>query len=91
MWHSTRNERKMKNKGSKDKLSSKQIKELKKILRLSPMFHVQGKLGDFFDYYLLCEATARKLIFFKTGKTSKILYISSIESAVKYYFSSQLT
>jgi len=82
---------KRKNKVNKDKLSAKQIKELKKILRLSPMFHVQGKLGDFFDYYLMCEVTARKLIFFKTGKTSQTLYINSIDSTVKHYFPSQYT
>ena len=48
---------------NKKTLTSQEIKELKKILRLNPNFSVQGKLGDFFDYYLLCEVTARKLIY----------------------------
>lgn len=80
---------KRKNKVSKDELSAKQIKELKKFLNLSPMFHVLGKVDDFFDYYLLCEVTARKLIFFQTGKTSQTLYTKSINSAVKHYFPNQ--
>ena len=91
MRHSKRNEMTRKNKESKNKLSAKQIKELKKIIGLSPKFHVQGKLGDFFDNYLLCEVTARKIIFFKTGKTSQNLYIKSIKSAAKHYFPSQNT
>ena len=71
---------------NKKTLTSQEIKELKKILRLNPNFSVQGKLGDFFDYYLLCEVTARKLIYYKKKKNNTILYISSIISAMKHFF-----
>ena len=53
-------------KNRKFQLTTQQNKELKKILRLNPNFSAQGKLGDFFDSYLLCDATARKLVYYKT-------------------------
>lgn len=70
----------------KEQLTGQQIKELKKILRLNPNFSAQGKLGEFFDSYLLCEATARKLVHYKTGKDNITLYTTSIESAIKRFF-----
>lgn len=70
----------------KEELTGPQKKELKKILRLNPNFSAQGKLGEFFDSYLLCEATARKLIHYKTGKDNITLYIQSIDSALKRFF-----
>lgn len=76
---------------SKKTLSKAQIKELKKIRRLVPKFSCQGNLGEFFDNYLVCEATARKLVYYKTGKKSIILYIRSIESALKYYYPKNYT
>ena len=75
----------------KKELSTAQKKEIKKVLRLIPNFATQGKLGIFFDYYLLCEATARKLFFYKTGKDSITLYTNSIESALKHYFSNEFS
>ncbi|PLB85258.1 hypothetical protein C0T31_11845 [Dysgonamonadaceae bacterium] len=70
----------------KEELTGPQKKELKKILRLNPNFSAQGKLGEFFDSYLLCEATARKLIYYKTGKDHITLYTKSIDSALKRFF-----
>ena len=53
---------------------------------MNPNFSAQGKLGEFFDSYLLCEATARKLVYYKTGKDNITLYTSSIDSALKRFF-----
>jgi hypothetical protein len=75
----------------KEQLTGKQIKELKKILRLNPNFSAQGKLGEFFDSYLLCEATARKLVHYKTGKDNITLYTTSIDSAIKQFFPSNFS
>lgn len=69
----------------KEGLTGLQKKELKKILKLNPNFSAQGKLGEFFDSYLLCEATARKLIYYKTGKDNITLYTKSIDSALKRF------
>ena len=67
--------------------STKQKKEIKKILNRTPGFSKQGQLGEFFDKYLLCEALARKIIEYKKGKSDKFetLNYTSIESALKFY------
>lgn len=70
----------------KEQLTGHQKKGLKKILRLNPNFSAQGKLGEFFDSYLLCEATARKLVHYNTGKDNITLHTSSIDSALKRFF-----
>lgn len=43
-------------------LTEKRKTELKKITNQSPGFISQGDLGTFFDLYLVCESTARKII-----------------------------
>ena len=45
-------------------LSDKQIKELKDIATLAPGFNKQGKLGTFFDLWLVCEVLAKKHIMY---------------------------
>lgn len=50
----------MKNKNME--LTEKRKTELKKITNQSPGFISQGDLGTFFDLYLVCESTARKII-----------------------------
>jgi len=76
----------MKKSKKKQCLSVVQKNELSKIISRMPNFSSQGSLGVFFDYYLVCEATARKLIYYKTGSDANILVITSIKAAVTLYF-----
>lgn len=52
-------------------LSANRKAELKKITIQSPGFKCQGDLGCFFDLFLVCEATARKLISYYKNENSK--------------------
>lgn len=52
-------------------LSANRKAELKKITIQSPGFKCQGDLGYFFDLFLVCEATARKLIFYYNIENSR--------------------
>lgn len=67
-------------------LTPKEIRELRKIVQQKPGFSAQGNVGRFFDLYLLCEATARKLVYYKTRKNSQILNIDSIKSTINLFF-----
>ena len=71
-------------------LTPQEIKELKKIVRQNPGFSAQGNLGIFFDLYLVCEATARKLIYYKKKKNPEGLNINSIISCVNLFFPNKL-
>ena len=64
-------------------LSPQQKRELKKITTLSPNFKAQGKLGEFFDLYLVCESTAKKFLEFTGYKTYQV---NSIQKIIEKYF-----
>jgi hypothetical protein len=72
-------------------LKSNHFNELQKIIKQKPNFSVQGSLGEFFDLYLVCEATARKIVSYNSGTSSKELHFASIMSAVNTYFPNKLT
>ena len=64
---------------------------LQRIINNQPNFKQQGKLGDFFDLYLVCEATARKLIFYSTSRGSSDSFkVHIIESSTMTFFPSKI-
>jgi len=70
-------------------LNTQRKTELKKITNQSPGFNSQGELGVFFDLFLVCEATARKLIVYykkEISKTeSKIYTINEVKAALNLF------
>lgn len=53
----------------KTDLSDKQLKELKEITNHAPGFNKQGKVGSFFDLWLVCEVLAKKYIMYHKQDT----------------------
>lgn len=70
-------------------LSENRKAELKKITMQCPGFSCQGNLGYFFDLFLICEATARKLIFYYKKETfrteSQIYTIKEVKAALNLF------
>jgi len=70
-------------------LNEKRKAELKKITNQSPGFRCQGDLGYFFDLFLVCEATARKLISYYKNEISKsenqIYTITEVKAALSFF------
>ena len=71
-------------------LNAQQLLELKKITNSKPGFSLQGKLGEFFDLYLVCEVTARKLVYYNVREKRKKLRVDSIKSAIETFVPNDL-
>jgi hypothetical protein len=68
-------------------LNRQQRNELQRIINNQPNFKLQGILGEFFDLYLVCEATAKKLIYYNTGSDLLNSYrVDMIESSAILFF-----
>jgi hypothetical protein len=65
------------------KLTSGQQTVIVRIKSEAPDFKQQGKLGEFFDLFLVCEATAKKLINYAGYNDYNI---TNIQRAMSMYF-----
>ncbi len=71
-------------------LNTKQINELRTKYLAKSNLSVSAELRDFFDLFLVCEATARKIIEYyrnqkKPKNTTENYTITQIRSAVKHF------
>jgi|GEM_PF-2351423 len=67
-------------------LNDQHKSNLNKILDQKTNFSAQGKLGEFFDLYIVCEVTARKLIYYNTHKKDIKFRIDDLEKAVNKFY-----
>lgn len=72
-------------------LNTQHLAQLKLLATNSPNFITnESNVGEFFNLYIMCEASARRLVrYYRGAKTdTPDLYKRSIESAIKVYFPS---
>lgn len=73
-------------------LNTQQVKHLKDLATNSPNFKTdKSNLGEFFNLYIICEITARRLVrYYREAKSDASNLISpSIDSAVNTFFPSK--
>ena len=77
---------------NQQQLNSRQLRDLKRIIDSQPNFQDQGKLGHFFDLYLVCEATARKLIYYYNGNGDhRAFIVTTVKTATEVFFHNQIS